>query len=294
MSFFSPATWPEALEAKAAHPEAVAVAGGTDVLVEINFDRLHPASLLDLTRVEGLAAISDEGDRIRIGAGATYSSLIHRLAAVTPALAAASRAVGSPAIRNRGTIGGNLGSASPAGDCHPPLLASNAEVELGSVNGTRVVPIEEYFLGPKKSVLQAEELIRAVWVPRSDGPQAFAKIGTRNAMVIAVCSFALALHPMTRRVNTGIGSAGPVPLRATAAEKFLEGYLEENNAWESKRPIAENASTRFAGLVAEAARPIDDVRGSAKYRRHALGVLARRTLSWCWDDYRDDDLEATR
>ena len=294
MSFFSPATWPEALEAKAAHPEAVAVAGGTDVMVEINFDRLHPSSLLDLTRVEELATISDEGDRIRIGAGATYSSLIHRLATATPALVAASRAVGSPAIRNRGTIGGNLGSASPAGDCHPPLLASNAEVELGSVRETRFVPIEEYFIGPKKSVLQAEELIRAVWVPRSDGPQSFAKVGTRNAMVIAVCSFALALHPMTRRVGTGIGSAGPVPLRATAAEEFLEGYLEENNAWESRTPIAENVSEHFAGLVAEAARPIDDVRGSAEYRRHALEVLARRTLSWCWDDYRDDAFGATR
>jgi CO/xanthine dehydrogenase FAD-binding subunit len=167
-------------------------------------------------------------------------------------------------------------------------------VELGSVNGTRIVPIGEYFLGPKKCVLQAEELIHAVWVPRSDGPQAFAKVGARNAMVIAVCSFALALHPLTRRVNTGIGSAGPVPGRATAAEEFLEGYFAEIDAWESRRPIAENVGERFASLVAEAARPIDDVRGSAEYRRRALHVLARRTLSWCWDDYRDDHLGATR
>jgi CO/xanthine dehydrogenase FAD-binding subunit len=167
-------------------------------------------------------------------------------------------------------------------------------VELGSVHGTRIVPIEEYFTGAKKSVLRTEELIRAVWVPRSDGPQVFAKVGARNAMVIAVCSFALALHPLTRRVGTGIGSAGPVPLRAKAAEEFLEGYLEENNAWELMTSIAENVSEHFAGLVAKAARPIDDIRGSARYRRHALEVLARRTLSWCWDDYRVDAFGATR
>jgi CO/xanthine dehydrogenase FAD-binding subunit len=167
-------------------------------------------------------------------------------------------------------------------------------VELGSVGGTRIVPIDEYFISAKKSVLQAEELIHAVWVPRSDGPQAFAKVGYRNAMVIAVCSFALALHPMTRRVGTGIGSAGPVPLRAMAAQEFLEGHLDESNAWELRPPIAENVRERFASLVAGAARPIDDVRGSAGYRRHALEVLARRTLSWCWDDYRDDGSGAAR
>ena len=141
VTFLQPATWTEALEARAAHPEAVPVAGGTDVLVEVNLDRRHPAGLLDLDRVGELRALERVGDQVRIGAGVTYSRLIERLAGELPALAAAARTVGSPPIRNRGTIGGNLGSASPAGDCHPPLLASGAELELAS--GIRRGPAEE-------------------------------------------------------------------------------------------------------------------------------------------------------
>lgn len=284
--FIRPASWAEALEARTARSEAVPVAGGTDVLVELNFDRLHPEAIMDLTGLEELRAIDRQDGVVRIGSGVTYERLIAALPRELPALAAASRSVGSPPIRNRGTIGGNLGSASPAGDCHPTLLACKAEVELASAGTSRTVGIDDFFLGPKRSALRPSELIAAVRVPRADGPQAFAKVGTRNAMVIAVCSFSLALHPMTASVGTGIGSAGPVPLRAVAAEEFLAGHLEEAGAWESRAPLAESARDRFAALVAEAARPIDDVRGRADYRRHALGVLARRTLSWCWDEYR--------
>ncbi len=285
-TFLQPATWPEALEARAAHPEALAVAGGTDVLVELNFDRRHPGALLDLSRLEELRALGREDGQVRIGAGVTYDALIRGAAGDLPALAAASRTVGSPPIRNRGTVGGNLGSASPAGDCHPPLLACGAEVELASATASRTIPVSEYFTGPKRSVLRPDELIASVWIPRADGPQAFAKVGTRNAMVIAVCSLALALHPTTRRVGTGIGSAAPVPLRALAAEEFIDGHLAESGAWESRAALGEDVYVRFAELVSAAAQPIDDVRGSAAYRRHALGVLARRLLSWCWEEYR--------
>jgi CO/xanthine dehydrogenase FAD-binding subunit len=194
----------------------------------------------------------------------------------------ASRTVGSPQIRNRGTVAGNLGSASPAGDAHPPLLAAGATVEVESVRGGRLVAAADFFTGVKRSALEPDELIRAVRVPVTGAPQQFAKIGTRNAMVIAVASFALALHPDARRVGTGIGSAAPTPRGAPAAEDLLAGELD----WEGRAPLAASVVRRFGELVAEAADPIDDVRGSAAYRRHALAVLAARTLTWAWDEYR--------
>jgi CO/xanthine dehydrogenase FAD-binding subunit len=287
VDFLQPRTLRQALEAKAERPEALPIAGGTDVMVELNFDRGRPAAILDLTRVAELADWDRDGDRHRVGAGVTYTRAIDELAAALPGLALAARTVGSPQIRNRGTIGGNLGSASPAGDCHPPLLAGDAEVELVSVAGTRTLPVGEFFTGPKRSALRADELIAAVHVPAATGPQQFAKIGTRNAMVIAVCSFALALDPQRRSVGTGIGSAGPTPLRAEEAERFLRDVLDEEGLWESRAPLGEAAAARFGELVAAAARPIDDVRGTAAYRVHALGVLAHRTLVWAWDEYRD-------
>ncbi len=287
MDFLQPKSLREALEAKAERPEALPIAGGTDVMVELNFDRGRPTAILDLTRAAELAVWDRDGGRHRVGAGITYTRAIDELAAALPGLALAARTVGSPQIRNRGTIGGNLGSASPAGDCHPPLLASGAEVELVSVAGTRRLPVQEFFTGPKQSALHPDELIAAVHVPAAAGPQQFAKVGTRNAMVIAVCSFALALDPEHRGVGTGIGSAGPTPLRAGEAERFLRDVLDEEGLWESRAPLGEAAAARFGELVGAAARPIDDVRGTAAYRVHALGVLARRTLVWAWDEYRN-------
>jgi len=188
--------------------------------------------------------------------------------------------VGSPQIRNRGTVGGNLGSASPAGDAHPPLVAVGADIEVASVRGSRTVAAREFFKGPKKSALEPDELIVAVRVPRAAGPQQFAKVGTRNAMVIAVCSFAVAIDVAGKTVGTGIGSAGPTPLRAREAEEFAVTELP----WGTGKPLPENVARVFGELVGAAARPIDDVRGSAAYRRHALSVLARRTLGWAWQE----------
>ena len=286
MEFLQPRSLHEALAAKAERPEAVAIAGGTDVMVELNFDRRRPEVVLDLSRVGELAAWDRQDGRLRVGAGVTYTRAIAELAGDLPGLAIAARTVGSPQIRNRGTIGGNLGSASPAGDCHPPLLATGAEVEVASTGGSRRIPIDQFFTGPKTSALAPDELICAVHLAAAPGPQQFAKIGTRNAMVIAVCSFALALDPGRGRVGTGIGSAGPTPLRARDAEAFLQGVLESEGLWASRAPVGDAAAARFGGLVAAAARPIDDVRGTAAYRVHALGVLARRTLGWAWDQYR--------
>jgi CO/xanthine dehydrogenase FAD-binding subunit len=198
----------------------------------------------------------------------------------------ASRTVGSPQIRNRGTVGGNLGSASPAGDAHPPLLAADALVEVGSVRGTRRMPIADFFTGPKRHALAPDELIAAFLVPPAGGPQQFAKIGTRNAMVIAVASFGLALHPEHGTVGAALGSAAPTPLFAREAAAFAGAELRDTGLWASRAALPAAVAERFGELVATAASPIDDVRGSAAYRRHALAVLAKRTLIWAWDDYR--------
>jgi len=293
MEFLQPRSLAEAIAAKAEHPGAVPIAGGTDVMVEINFDARRPGTLLDLNRVAELASWQLSNGLVRLGAGVTYTSVIAELGGLLPGLAMAARTVGSPQIRNRGTVGGNLGAASPAGDCHPVLLAAGANVEAASAGGTRLIPAAEFFTGPKRSVLAPDELITAVLIPAAPGPQQFAKIGTRNAMVIAVCAFALELRPpadgSAGTIGTGIGSAGPTPLRATEAEEFLAGTLAEAGLWETADRLPEQVAQRFGELVAAAARPIDDVRGTAAYRRRALSVLARRTLAWAWETYRTGD-----
>src|SRR5215212_4249053 len=284
MEFLQPEDWSEALEARAEHPGALPLWGGTDVMVDLNFGRERPEAILDLTRVRDLEewgpAHPERDGRLRIGAGVSYTRAITELGGALPGLAAASRTVGSPQIRNRGTIGGNLGSSPPAGDALPPLYASGAEIELASTRGTRRVPIGEFVTGPKRNVLEPDELIAAFHVAPASGPQQFSKVGTRNAMVIAVCSFALALHPDERRVGTCIGSAGPTPIVAAEAEAFAAGMLD----WDGGAPPAPEDLARFGELVGAAASPIDDVRGSAAYRRHALGVLARRSLAWAWGE----------
>ena len=279
MELLQPATWEEALEAKAEHPEALPLWGGTDVMVEMNFGRVRPEAILDLTRVAELAEHGRDDGMLRVGAGVSYTRAIDELGDALPGLAIASRTVGSPQIRNRGTIGGNLGSSSPAGDALPPLYASEAEIELASTRGTRRIPIEDLITGPKQNVLEPDELIAAFRIPPASGGQQFSKIGTRNAMVIAVCSFAIAVDDERRTVGTCLGSAAPTPRRAREAEAFIADALD----WDARAPIDAEALDRFGELVAQAASPIDDQRGSAAYRRHAIAVLARRTLKWAWD-----------
>lgn len=289
MDFLQPTSWSEALAMRAERPDALAIAGGTDVMVELNFDRRRPGALLDLGRVEELREWSVDDGRVRLGAGVPYARVIDELGTQLPGLAMASRTVGSPQIRMRGTVGGNLGSASPAGDAHPPLLAADAVVEVGSAaRGTRLIPAAEFFTGVKRNALEADELIAAVLVPVATGPQQFSKVGTRNAMVIAVSAFACALHPDRQAVGTGIGSAAPTPRRALEAEEFLAGELADAGLWDSRAELPDSLARAFGERVAAAASPIDDVRGSAAYRRHSLSVMARRAVTWAWDDYRHD------
>jgi CO/xanthine dehydrogenase FAD-binding subunit len=282
VEFLQPRGLDEALAAKAAHPEAVPICGGTDLCVELNFDRRRPEAILDLSHVAELRETGIASDHVVVGAGVPYSRIIRDLAAPLPALAMASRTVGSPQIRNRGTVGGNLGTASPAGDALPPLLATGATVTVASTRGARDIAAGDFVLAPKRSALEPDELIVSITCPIARGAQQFSKIGTRNAMVIAVASLALSLDAAKRTVRVAFGSAGPTPLRAPEAERFLAGVLDEQGHWETLTPLAESAITRFGELVGQAARPIDDVRGTAAYRRHGLSVLGRRTLGWAW------------
>ena len=254
----SPRSLAEALELKAGLPEALPIEGGIDVMVDLNFDRRRPPALLDLNRVDDLKGWTRTNGVVRLGSSLTYTeALAPPLAQLFPALAEASRTVGSPPIRNRGTLGGNLGTASPAGDALPPLLVGGAEVEVASVRGARTLPLEDFLVGPKRNALDPDELIVAVRLRPSDASQTFMKVGPRNAMVIAVCSLALAIDEERGELRASFGSAGPVPGLVTA-------------------PLDELAD--FPERVAAAASPIDDVRGTAAYRRHALRVLTKRAL----------------
>jgi CO/xanthine dehydrogenase FAD-binding subunit len=251
----TPSDLDEALRLKAEHPDAWPIQGGTDVMVALNFDRARPEVMLNLDELRELRGFRRENGALRLGAGLTYAELERgELREVLPALGEAARTVGSPQIRNRGTIGGNLGTASPAGDALPPLAIYGAEVECASVHGTRRVPLLDFVVGVKRTTLAPDELITAVWVDEPPVAQTFMKIGPRNAMVIAVCSVAVSANDELR---ASFGSASPRPVVVTAARDDADSFPEQ---------------------VAAAASPIDDVRGTADYRRHAIRVLTSRAL----------------
>ena len=261
MDVRTPHSLDEALLLKAELPDARFVQGGTDVLVELNFDRSRPAVLINLNEVAELRGFTRENGALVLGSGLTYAEAMSQpLAGLLPALAEASRTVGSPQIRNRGTIGGNLGTASPAGDALPPLLVEDADVQVASVRGERSVPLCDFLVGVKKNALEPDELIVSVRVTPTGAPQTFMKVGPRNAMVISVCSLALQVDRERGELRAAFGSSAPTVRLVTALIDDAESFPE---------------------LVAESASPIDDVRGTAAYRRHALRVLTRRALERC-------------
>jgi CO/xanthine dehydrogenase FAD-binding subunit len=263
----------EALDALVERPDAQLLAGGTDYMVEVNFGHRRPSAVVALRRVEELQGYEIRDGEIDIGAGTTWSVIERELADVAPALAAAARTVGSPQMRNAGTIGGNLGTGSPAGDGLPVLAAVDAVVVVTGPQGERQLPLSEFVTGVKRTALQPGEIITRVRVPRLDGPQHFLKVGTRNAMVISICCAALAVDRASRTVRIGLGAVAPTPVRALEAEQFIADAVD----WDSLTVPAE-AVTRFGDLVGDAIRPITDHRSSAAYRRHATRVIAMRAL----------------
>src|SRR4051794_14901509 len=255
MDVLTPRTLDEALRLKSERPGVLPIQGGTDVMVALNFDRGRPETMLNLNEVLELRGFARANGALRLGSGLTYGEIEHgELRDVLPALAEASRTVGSPQIRNRGTIGGNLGTSSPAGDAIPPLLVEGPAGEGQSGRGERRIPVGDFVTGVKRNVLEPDELITAVWLTPSRAPQTFMKIGPRNAMVIAVVSLAVSAG---EELRASFGSASPRPVLVTAPRDEADSFAER---------------------VAAAAAPIDDVRGTERYRRHALEVLTARAL----------------
>jgi len=266
----------EALAALRADPKAELLAGGTDLMVEVNFGRKRVTNVIAIDRVSELREMSVDG-RVRIGAGITYTHLL-RTGAGSVALAEASRTVGSPQIRNAGTIGGNVATSSPAGDTLPVLAALDATVVLRSSSGERHVRFAEFMTGPKRNTRKPDEIVTAVEWDDAGPWQTFLKVGTRNAMVIAVASLALVVDRTRRRVGVALGSCGPTIVRATEAERFATGLFDEAG-WTRPLRLAQSAQIEFGRLVGAAARPIDDVRGTAAYRRQVLSVIGGRALA---------------
>ena len=261
------------------HPDALVLAGGTDLMVEINEAHRSLAgdeTVVAVNRVSELRAwsVDTTAGAVRLGAGVTYTELARPpLADLLPALGQAARTVGSPQIRNAATLGGNLATCSPAGDGLPVLSALDAMVELLGPDGVRTMPVGEFMIGVKRTARRPGELLTAVSVPLLDGWQGYAKVGVRNAMVIAIAGACLAVDRPGRSVRIALGSVAPTIVRAPDAEAFAASVV----GWDTGT-VGDDAVARFASLVAAATRPIDDHRASAAYRRRAVEVLAGRLL----------------
>ena len=279
MGVLVPSSLDDAMAALGADPDALVLAGGTDVMVEVNGRHRVLAAdetVIAVNRIAELRAWAyDPGvATVRLGAGVTYAELAAPpLAELLPALAQAARTVGSPQIRNAATIGGNLATCSPAGDGLPVLAALDATVDLLGARGARTMPVAEFMTGVKRTAREPGELITAVTVPVLDGWQGYAKVGVRNAMVIAICSACLAVDRPTRSVRLALGSVAPTIIRVPAAEALARDAVD----WDAGT-VDDATLTRFGELAAAASRPIDDHRASAAYRRRAVEVLARRLL----------------
>ena len=275
MSVLLPTSIDETVSALA-ESGAQVLAGGTDFMVEVNAGLRRPESVVSLGQVQELRQWTQLAGEVRLGATVTYTQMLEpELAGQLPALAQAARTVGSPQIRNAGTIGGNLGTASPAGDTLPVLVALDAVVEVAGPGGHRTVTARDFLVGPKRNALAPGELVVAVRVPLLRGPQEFRKVGVRNAMVISVASVAFAVDGSGRTVRCALGSVGPVVLRATDAE----AWLAERVDWDHLTVADARHLATFGAMVAEASRPIDDHRSTSAYRRHAVAVLAERVAA---------------
>ncbi len=280
MGVLIPRTLDDAVTALVEHPDALVLAGGTDLMVEVNEARLRLSgdeTVVAVSRVPELRTWAhDPATRtVRLGAGVTYAEIEREpLASLLPALAQAARTVGSPQIRNAATIGGNLATCSPAGDGLPVLAALDAEVELASPAGRRSVPVGAFMTGVKRTDRRADELITAVTVPVLDGWQGYAKVGVRNAMVIAIAGACLAVDRPGRSIRLALGSVAPTVVRAPDAETFAASRVD----W-GALAVEDDAVEEFGRLATRTISPIDDHRATAAYRVHAVEVLARRLLS---------------
>jgi xanthine dehydrogenase iron-sulfur cluster and FAD-binding subunit A len=264
------------LRARRDIPEAVVVAGGTEVMPLRNRGE-RPGPLLDLSGVAELQAVED-GDPVRLGAAVTYTRQLEELAEPLPVLALAARTIASRQVRNRATLGGALAIADPSADILAALVAAGAEVELASASGARRLPVADFLTGPYQRDLAGDEVIVAVRVPRTAGPAAYAKVGARNAMARAACAVAVVLDTARRTAGIAVAASAPTPVRAAAAEELVAAEAP----WDSGGELDAAFVARVGALVAEATRPRSDGRGSVAYKRHAAAVLGGRALARAW------------
>ena len=276
MSVQMPTTLRDAMTLIAADPAARLIAGGTDTMVEVNFNRFKPHNVIGLRKVEELRSVNISDNEAVIGAGVPWATIERgELAEFAPALAAAARTVGSPQIRAAGTLGGNLGTCSPAGDGLPVLAALEATITLASLQGERDVPFADFMTGVKRNSRRPDEIIASVRIPIVTGFQDYAKVGVRNAMVISVAGVCLVHDTKRASIRVALGSVGPQIIRATEAEAWLAARVDLSR----RLPDDPTLADEFAQMVAAAARPISDHRSTADYRRHAVNVLTRRLFT---------------
>jgi CO/xanthine dehydrogenase FAD-binding subunit len=272
-----PRTMTDALEAMAARaPDIVPFAGATNVLVSFREDPRRYKALMDVKAIKDMQGIRRDNGRLMIGGAVTIAEVLADplVARHAPLLKRAAAVFANPLIRNRATVGGNLVDASPAADMAPPLLALDAEIELVSIGGRRLLPLDDFFVHVNKTRIQPDELLATVrWpIPTDGSASAFYKLGLRKADSISVVSVAVHLERdeagVCRLARIALGSVAPRPLRAYAAEKALVG-----------RAITPELIQEAGRLSREVATPIDDVRGSADYRRRMVDTLVQRCLS---------------
>ena len=275
MSVLIPATLAEALSALDDEPSSMVLAGGTDAMVEINGGHRRPDSVIAVGRLAELRTWTHDvtSATLRIGAAVTYGELeAEHFRRWVPALSQAARTVGSPQIRHAATLGGNVATCSPAGDGLPVLAALDAIVHLVSAAGQRSVSFAEFMVGPKRTSLRPGELIEAITLPVFAGWQGYAKVGVRNAMVISNAGACLAVDDEAG-VRLALGSVGPTIIRCAQAEAFAATVVDHR-----ERTVSAAEAIEFGRVAASEARPIDDHRSTAEYRRHAIAVLSRRLL----------------
>ena len=284
MEFLIATTSEEVCTLLAEDPARKILAGGTDFMVEVNFRHRDPTAVIAIDRVPELRQWRHDGDSVLIGSCVTYREIEKGpLSTLVPALAQSARTIGSPQIRNAGTIGGNLGTASPAGDMIPVLLALNATVTIRSISGSRTVSIDNLITGVKKTSLAENEFIESVKVPILRGSQEFLKVGPRNAMVISIASLAMVTDMDRKTIAVALGSVTAAPCRATEAEKYIENFVD----WETMT-VDPAAISTFRELVSNASSPITDHRSSANYRRHTVSVLGERALLRIFEERSSD------
>lgn len=258
------------------NPAAAIYAGGTDLFPRVRKGVISPACLVCLERISELRTIHDHGDRVFLGGCTTHTALLSAslIRDHFPILAKALATLGSPHIRNMGTLGGNIVTASPAGDSLPPLYVLGAEIELLSRRSRRCVPISLFIKGPGKVDLSPGEIVAGVWLKKGQPYRIhhFEKVGQRNALAIAIVSMAAVIDTseqgMIEKAHFAWGSVGPTVVSSEEVEAFMKG-----------RALDQKTLLQAAAMAREAVAPIDDVRATASYRREVAGNLLLRLLT---------------